>query len=139
MGNMNDLQSCPRCGNMFFYSGNGKRICTKCQKKDEEEFNTVKNYVYDHPEATIMEASKETGVRVSRIKIYLKEGRLIIPDNSPIFIDCEICGTSIKYGRLCRSCADSLSNELRSAMQVDEFQIGEKPGNSTAKMHFLGR
>ncbi len=130
------LQSCLRCGNMFLYSGVGKCICENCKKEDEEEFQSVKNYIYDHPLATIMEISKETGVRVTRIKSYLRDGRLIISDDSPIFINCEICGESIKYGRLCRSCADTMSNEMRNALKVEEYQVGEKP-NPASRTRFL--
>lgn len=132
------LQSCLRCGNMFLYTGIGKCICENCKKEDEEAFQSVKNYIYNHPLATLMEVSKETEVRVIRIKNYLKDGRLVIADNSPIFINCEICGVSIKYGRFCRSCADSLSGEMRKTLQVEEYQIGERPTPSS-KMRFLDR
>lgn len=136
MGNSGGLQSCLRCGNMFLYSGIGKCICEGCKQVDEEEFQLVKNFLYENPLATIMDASQETGVRVIRIRNYLKDGRLVIADNSPIFINCETCGTSIKYGRLCRSCADSMSSEMKSAMQVSEYQIGEKP-LPTVRTRFL--
>ncbi len=132
------LQSCLRCGNMFIYSGVGKCICEACKKEDEAEFQSVKNYIYEHPSATIMEVSKETEVRVIRIKSYLKDGRLIISDDSPIFINCEVCGESIKYGRLCRNCADTMSAEMKNALKVDEYQIGEKP-NMTIRTRFLER
>lgn len=138
MGKTGGLQSCLRCGNMFLYSGIGKCICENCKKEDEEEFQSVKNYIYEHPMATIMEVSGETGVRVIRIKSYLRDGRLIISDNSPIFINCEVCGTSIKYGRLCRSCADTMTSEMKNAMKVDEYQIGEKP-SPTTRIRFLER
>lgn len=138
MGNNGGLQSCLRCGNMFVYSGIGKCICENCKKEDEEEFQTVKNYIYNNPLATIMEVSKETEVRVNRIKSYLKDGRLIIADESPIFINCEVCGESIKYGRLCRNCADTISTEMKNAMKFDEYQVGEKP-NPATRTRFLER
>jgi hypothetical protein len=88
MNNAGEIRVCPRCGNMFCYSGIGPHLCTKCKELDEEEFNAVKDYVYSNPNATIMEVSKETGVRVIRIKNYLRDGRLMIPDTSPIFLNC---------------------------------------------------
>jgi len=135
-----DIEECRRCGKMFVYSGVGKYLCPSCQAEDDAEFETVKEYIYDNLSATIMQVSKATGVKVSRIKSYLKDGRLIIPDSSAVFINCEICGTEIKYGRVCKSCADSLSNELKKEMGLEEYQVGEKPKtNEPAKMRFLNR
>ncbi|MGB8454013.1 MAG: hypothetical protein WCD89_17005 [Anaerocolumna sp.] len=135
-----EIQECKRCGKMFYFTGIGKCICASCKAEDDADFEMVKDYIYDNLSATIMQVSKETGVRISRIKSYLRDGRLIIPDGSAIFLNCEVCGTNIKFGRLCRECADSLSNELRHEMQIDEFQIGEKPKSSNSgKMRFLDR
>lgn len=135
-----DIQECRRCGKMFFYSGIGKCICAICKAEEEAQFELVKEYIYDNLSATIMQVSKETGVRVSRIKSYLRDGRLIIPDGSAIFLNCEVCGTEIKFGRLCRPCAETLSSEFKKEMEIDEFQIGEKPKNiGPARMRFLDR
>jgi predicted amidophosphoribosyltransferase len=122
---------------MFVYAGMGKHICKECKEEEDEQFNLVKEYIYDNPQSTVMEVSKETGVRVTRIKMFLKEGRLIIPDESPIFLNCEVCGTNIKFGRICRPCADNLGNELKNSIKVTEYEVGEKP--TTAKMRFANR
>ena len=133
-----EIRECKRCGKMFLFTGVGKCICATCKAEDEAEFEIVKDYIYDNIQATIMQVSKETGVKITRIKSYLKDGRLIIPDGSPIFLNCEVCGTSIKYGRLCRECAASLSNEMRQEMNIDDFQIGEKPKSlNQGRMRFL--
>lgn len=136
--NNGDIQECRRCGKMFYYTGVGKCICAGCKAEDEAEFEIVKDYIYENLSATIMQVAKETGVRISRIKSYLRDGRLIIPDDSVIFLNCEICGTSIKFGRLCRACADNLSGEMKKEMGVDDFQIGDKPKSTgAARMRFL--
>ncbi len=135
-----EIRECKRCGKMFFYTGVGKCICAECKAEDEAEFEMVKDYIYDNHSATIMQVSKETGVKICRIKSYLRDGRLIIPDGSPIFLNCEVCGTNIKFGRLCRECADTMSSELKREMHVDEFQIGDKPKSTyDARMRFLDR
>lgn len=136
--NNSQLQSCLRCGKMFLYAGVGKCICLKCNKEDEEQFNCVKDYIYEHPSATIREVAENTDVRVARIKAYLKEGRLIISDDSALFLNCEICGAQLKYGRVCRNCADTLSNELKRTMEIDEYSVGEKPNiNHGARMRYF--
>lgn len=132
------LQSCIRCNKIFLYSGVGKCICAKCNAADEELFCSVKDYIYDHPSALIKEVAEKTGVGVGRIKSYLKEGRLIISDDSAIFLNCEVCGAQLKFGRVCRKCAETLTNEMKSAMEITEYSIGEIPGNNFgAKMRYF--
>ncbi|WFR58690.1 MerR family transcriptional regulator [Anaerocolumna sp. AGMB13025] len=135
-----EIQECRRCGRMFYFTGVGKCICASCKAEDEAEFESVKNYIYENLSATIMQTSKDTGVKISRIKSFLRDGRLVIPDGSAVFLNCEVCGANIKFGRLCRECADTLSKEMKQQLQVDEFQIGEKPKSSdSARMRFLDR
>jgi ribosomal protein L32 len=102
-------------------------ICHKCKEIDEREFNSVKDYIYENPCATFKDTVVATGVKASRIRSYLRNGRLLIPDSSPIFINCENCGASIKYGRICKQCANTLSNEMKKEMNIEEYQIGESP------------
>lgn len=123
----NYISTCKRCGNLFAYAGFGLNICKKCVELEEEEFKLVKDYIYENPSATFKDTVLATGVKGSRIRSYLKAGRLIIPDSSPIFIDCENCGTSIKYGRICPQCADLLSAEMKKEMNITADNIGECP------------
>jgi len=121
------ISNCTQCGKIFRNLGNGFNICQKCKELDEEEFNLVKDYIYENPFATLKNTASATGVKVMRIQSYLRNGRLMIPDNSPIFINCENCGTSIKYGRICIECAKILSKEMKKEMDIEECQIGESP------------
>lgn len=129
-----ELKSCMRCGNMFLYTGIEKCICSKCKEKDVEEFEIVKNYIYENLSATIREVSIETGIRVVRIRSFIKDGRLIIPDGSAVFMKCEVCDTDIKYGRVCRECMNTLSNDIKNIMSLDEFQVGERPNLINVKL-----
>lgn len=123
---------------MFLYSGVGKCLCSKCKEEDEEQFNCVKDYIYAHPSATIKEVSEKTNVRIVRIKTYLKEGRIMISDDSAIFLNCEICGAQLKFGRICHNCASTLSNEIKSTMEVNEYSVGDAPkSNSGARMRYF--
>lgn len=125
------ISICKRCGNLFAYSGIGLSICKKCVELEEEEFKLVKNYIYENPSATFKDTVEATGVKGSRIRAYLKDGRLLIPDSSPIFINCENCGTNIKYGRICPQCADTLSSEIKKEMNITEYNIGECPNKTS--------
>ncbi len=133
----NEICTCTRCGKIFQYSGIGLRLCANCKELDTKEFNLVKDYIYSNLSATVKDTSLATGVRVRRIKGFLQDGRLLIPDNSAIFLSCEGCGTNIKSGRFCRDCANALSNTEKKELEIEEYQIGERPKKVAARMHFL--
>jgi len=122
-----ELRTCKTCGNVFLYNKFGKAICPNCLAKEDQDFDAVKDYILEHPSSTIQVVSTATKVRINRIREFLREGRLVIPDSSPIFLNCEICSAPIKYGRICRSCAASLDPEVKVAMKINEFTIGDKP------------
>ena len=44
--------------------------------------------------------------------MYLKEGRLEIPEGSSYYLKCERCGISINSGRFCQPCASILIKEF---------------------------
>lgn len=138
---MSKIRKCNRCGRLFKVETYVLDLCPFCVKIDNEDFEKVREYLYEHNTATAIELSEATGVSIEQIERYLKNGRLEIPENSPIFIKCERCGAEIRSGRLCSDCSLSLSNSLRMQMNFTDAQIGEKPKNSVkhtdAKMHFL--
>lgn len=138
-GDMGDLKVCVRCGRMFRYLGYGHFYCPVCKEKDIEDFNKVKDYIYENGIAPALEVSENTGVSLKIIEQYLREGRLEIPESSPIFIKCEMCSVNIRSGRLCASCATKLTNAMRIEMNFDDEQIGEIPKKTEGKMRFLNK
>lgn len=128
--------ACARCGKVFSYIGFGLRYCDICKKYDEKEFDLVRNYIYDNGTSTMAEIEENTGVSSRRITQYLREGRLEIPENSPIYIKCDSCHTDIRSGRYCRPCGTKLSKNLNGPM-FQEIEIGEEPKNNfNGKMRF---
>lgn len=65
-----------------------------------------------------LDVSKVTGIRAVRIKSFLRDGRIVIANNSIVFLKCEVCGTNIKFGRICRQCMNTLSIELKNQMGI---------------------
>ncbi|NLZ55038.1 MAG: MerR family transcriptional regulator [Thermoanaerobacteraceae bacterium] len=99
-----DLRNCPKCGKLFVYSH--RNLCPSCLKKDEEDFDRVRAFINDNPEATIEEVSEGTDVSVKKILEYLKEGRLMLRNNNVnIILECELCGAQILTGRICEKCS----------------------------------
>lgn len=133
-----ELRVCKFCGGMFHYYGFGYGYCERCTPIDDEMFHRVKDYIWTHGSATMAAVSEATGVSMKQITQYLRDGRLEIPEDSKIFIRCEMCGADIRYGRYCPECAARTAKNLKSALKVDLFEIGEKPKNLKGKMHYLG-
>lgn len=129
---------CQRCKRMFYYSGFGHIYCDYCKRADTRDFDKVKDYILENPGATMLEVADQTGVLMKFIEIYLREGRLEIPENSPIFIKCEMCKKDIRFGRVCPECAEKLTQKKKEEMNFDEYQIGEPP-KKIGKMRFIER
>lgn len=112
---MPDVRNCKKCGRVFSYMG-GAPICPACKEADEEDFKRIKNYLYDNPGASLTQVSLELDISVEKIRRFLKDGRLeILSEEGNMFLECEICGKSIKSGRYCSNCEKDLSEELKYA------------------------
>lgn len=129
-----EVKKCIRCGRLFKDDGYNLDLCPNCTILDSDDFEKVRLYLYDHHTATAIELSEETGVSIVQIERYLRNGRLEIPEGSPIFIKCEKCGTDIRSGRLCTACSLSLSNSMRNEMNFTDAQIGETPKKKKGNM-----
>lgn len=114
---MPDVRNCKWCGRIFNYIG-GLGICPSCREMDEENYRRVKQYLYDYPGASISQISNELEVSVSRIKDYLRDGRLeIVGESANLFLECERCGKSIKTGKYCDDCERELRVGLRNTAE----------------------
>lgn len=133
-----EVITCKSCGKLFNYI-QGQRICPTCAKKLDEKFTEVKKYVYNHPKVEINELSREMDVSIRQIKQWIREERLCFSDDSPIGIECEGCGTTIKTGRFCKQCKDKLANGLKDAAGLKR-PVSAAPVKKNAtenKMRFL--
>jgi len=134
------IQNCKSCGKVFDYNGIGAKLCPVCKKIDEEDFKRVKEYLYEHPGASMTEVSSVLELPVSQIKRYLKEGRLEIIDNHHFVLQCERCGVSIKTGRYCEDCLIEITKNLRSvANQASNSEAVKPDFNREGKMRYLNR
>jgi predicted amidophosphoribosyltransferase len=129
------VKTCRHCGKMFSDYGLSYGYCDRCAKIDNEVFHRVKEYIWEHGTASGSEVSTVLHVSLGRIYGYLKDGRLEIPENSPIYIHCELCGKEIRYGRYCRECANQLIKDLSSVIKPELYEIGEEPKHG--RMHYL--
>jgi len=128
-----NLKNCKSCGKLFDYTGNP--LCPECVKKDEEDFEKVKEYLEDNPTANVNNISEETEVSVKRITRFLKEGRLECKSVENSLLKCEKCGKPIRAGRYCNECLKKISNGF-GVGQKNSFELANSKG---AKMHWGGR
>lgn len=134
-----EVITCKGCGKIFNYI-QGERICPQCTKKLDEKFTEVKRYVYEHPNVDMNQLTAELNVSIRQVKKWIREERLSFTDDSPIGIECESCGTTIKTGRFCKQCKDKLSNGLQDAAGLRQKSVNPSPvkkGSAESKMRFL--
>lgn len=126
------VRQCKQC-NKLFYSF-GPVVCPDCIEKNEKDFEKVRDYIYENPQANVVEIAQETGVSEKVILAYLKEGRLTIDENNGLLL-CEECSRSISTGRFCKDCARRLEHDLRGAYVSPEEKKRREASKGMGKMH----
>ena len=110
-----DVRTCRRCRKLFQYHGNPN--CPDCVHAIDQQFTAVKNYLYDRPGATMDEIVEETGADKANIVRWLREGRLLLAEQGPPLLECEICHVPIRAGRFCDACNVNLRRSLETTMR----------------------
>ena len=134
-----DVRNCKTCGKLFNYMG-GVQLCPECRAELEKKFGDVKEYIREHPHASIAQVSEDMEVSVKQIKQWVKEERLIFSEASLDGVLCEHCGRPITSGRFCDKCKAAMANNLQSALdrprtvQLKPDKIVNDEGD---KMRFL--
>ncbi len=70
------VRNCPICGRIFEDMG-VQEVCASCFTENEGELRKVKEYLYLHPNNSIVEVSEATGVSIQKLKRFLQNERLI--------------------------------------------------------------
>lgn len=124
------VMSCKMCGRLFQSYGVGN--CPACADEMDKAFVKIKEYLYEHENATIVDVVEGTGVAEKFVLQFLKEGRLSI-EGAEDSLKCEDCGRSISSGRFCSDCREKLANVLSSVVEEPKKSV-PKP-STQAKMH----
>lgn len=72
------LGNCVRCGKLFAHHRASAMACTNCYTLHESEFLLSKDYLRDHPTASLDELSQQTGIPRHRLLDWIREGRIQI-------------------------------------------------------------
>ncbi len=127
---LNALDNCPRCGKLFVRGA--RSVCPDCYREVEEEFKRVYEYVRksENRQRNIYEVSEATNVTVKQITEFIRAGRLSTADFPHLAYPCESCGENlITEGRICESCRQKLSAEIRKSFaEVEEEERRRRNG-----------
>lgn len=132
---------CENCNSRLFYTGIGEYKCKECDEIYLDDYGKVRHFVEENGPMQAILISQATGVDEEVISAMLYNGKVEIPEGSKYYLQCEKCGSSLRYGRICPLCARNLSNGMRN---FDRSEVGEIPKSETSdykkgKMHFIGR
>lgn len=120
-----NLINCRECGKVF--ASTGQKVCPDCRKSEEEKFELVKDYLWDHPNSKVTEVSEATGVEEKVIIKFIKESRL---QSSGLKIDyelkCKSCGKKINSGVYCESCRIKMFSDFKSDNDKKEDEKKDK-------------
>lgn len=105
---------CEKCGGVMVFKGVGEYHCEDCKFVAYDDYGKARLYLEKHHGATIAEVEQHTGVAQKTIRQMLKENRLEIAQDSATFMKCEICGVSIRGGRMCPKCETEYHHQLEA-------------------------
>ena len=125
-----EVRACRSCKRLFNYIAGPVR-CPVCSDALEKKFQQVKLFIWDHKTATLQEIADANDVSVGQLRQWVREERLSFTDESPVGLECEMCGTTIKTGRYCTACKNKLGSTLMSALPSTDYS--EKKDNRDHK------
>ena len=84
-----EVRNCKNCKRLFNYLG-GDPICPACKEELEEKFSVVREYVWDHKNATIDQIGEACEVSTKQIKqwIIIKH---FVPKFKSVSLKASIC------------------------------------------------
>ena len=133
-----NIRNCRSCGRIFNYVA-GPIVCPACREGLEKKFQEVKEYIREHPGVTIPDVSEACDVEPNTIRQWLREERLELAENSPIYLNCESCGAPIRCGKYCEKCKLDTTRGFKDILNQNKSKAPEpvKPESGTSRMRYL--
>lgn len=114
---------CVNCQGKMFYTGSGEYKCQNCGSVAYDAYGKVRKFLDEYGSQPMPVITEATGVPAEVLNVLLKNGYLQLPNNSKMFLKCEKCGCSLRYGRYCPDCA---VETFRSVQGLFSNEVGEK-------------
>lgn len=115
------------------------RYCNKCTALFDEEYKRVKDYLWDHREATLTEVAEDCDVSTKTIKKWIREERLEFKNAEGSGMFCESCGKAVSSGKYCPECKKNIANMLQEAVpkNIEGHAVEEKKKSGGDKLRFI--
>lgn len=113
-----NVKNCSRCGKIFTHSY-GPVICKECSDYEENDYQKIKEYVWNNPKCSTVEVAEACNIPVKKLLTWIREGRLQVADDSPLKLRCEKCGIIISSGYLCEKCALDERMALKNSLKEE--------------------
>ena len=123
------LTNCSKCGRIM--AKGFRNICPVCYQEIEDQYEKCFKYLRENRKCSLQELSEATGVSMSMIVKFIREGRISIADYPNITYECDVCGAPIREGHLCEACRRRLIkdvNKMKDEEQRKAQQQEQKPG-----------
>jgi hypothetical protein len=65
------LHNCKQCGLLFMKSRSD--YCSACQTEYDEYYSIVRTYLKGHPNSTVLDIHKDTGIAISKLLVIRKD------------------------------------------------------------------
>ncbi len=117
---------CPKCGKLF--NRTNKPICIECIKAEGEMFEKVRLFIKETKITDLDEVIEETGATKKQLLRWVREGKidLVLPDGDSL--TCSKCGKVITKGRMCKKCAEKMTNRIGGVIATQD-QAPKKKSN----------
>lgn len=118
------VRKCMLCSTLYEFRG--IPYCPDCSIEVDKAFTKIRDYVYEHPNASTREIIEETEVKDTVVNYLIKEGRLkAIARNA--FSGCQRCGKPAN-GAYCPECEKRLAGALGITPSVAPRDIIPRSG-----------
>lgn len=109
------IANCRECGALF--NQVSRDICPNCVKAEQGRFESVRTFLKQNRQATMVDVVRETQVLLEEITSWIEEGKLRLIEFANLSIECRGCGLPTQEGVYCETCKQDMIMELAEATQ----------------------
>lgn len=131
-----EVKNCKLCGRLYNVMQQPSSCCPACERKMEEKFSDVKDYIRENPHASMTQIAEENEVPIQQLKKWVREERLQFSKDSGIKLSCESCGKGILTGRYCKECKRTMKDTF-TGLYVEPVAQKKAKKDSSGRMRFL--
>ncbi len=125
------LRNCIVCGRLF--KSSDENICDRCTDDADSPYIKVREYLYRHRGASVLEVSAATGVSVSNILKLINDKRIGLVGERSLRLKCPSCGDDISNDGHCLRCTDRAVRETNSGTVKSESKANNSFGNRSRR------